>query len=79
METLFGEWKGLDEVIFLQVQLQNGVLYSGENKTDVFRVGGTGNVRIDHFLGVWIQLHKHLQYELTRRFCVSLRTYKGYK
>jgi hypothetical protein len=33
----------LNQVVFLQIRLQDGVLHSREHESDVFRIYGTGN------------------------------------
>jgi hypothetical protein len=38
-----------------------------------YLTSGTGEVRIDDFVRVWIQIDKHFQYKLPCRLCVLLR------
>lgn len=66
----------LHQVVFLQVELQDGVLDGGKHEADVLRVGGAGEVRVDDLVAVGVQVHKHLQDELAARLGVPLGTWK---
>lgn len=67
----------LHQVVLLQVELQDGVFDGGEDKTDVLCVGGTGEVRVDDLVAVWIQVHKHLEDKLSPCLGIPLGTWGG--
>lgn len=64
-----------DQVVFFEVELQDGVFDGREDKADVLRVGGTGEVRVDDLVAVWVQVHKHLEDKLSSCLSISLRTW----
>lgn len=66
----------LHQVVLFQIELQDGVLDGGEDEADVFRVCRAGEVRIDDFVTVGIQVDKHLQDELCPRLSVSLGAWR---
>lgn len=61
-----------DQIEFLQCELQDGILDSSEHESDVFCVSGAGEMRVNDFIGVWIQVDKHLQDEFSCSLSVPL-------
>ena len=66
--------RALHQVVLLQVELQNGVFDGSKDKSDVLCVGGTGEVRVDDLIAVWIQVHKHLEDKLSSCLGIPLWT-----
>lgn len=62
------------QVVFSQVQLQDGVLHSSEHEPDVLGVCRAGEMTVDYFLCVGIQVDEHAEDELPGGDGVSLRT-----
>lgn len=52
-----------NQVVVLQVALQDVVLHRVEDKSNVVRVRGAGEVRVDDFFRVGIKADKHAQNE----------------
>lgn len=50
----------LNQVVVFQVALQEVVLHRLEDKSNVVRVGGTGEVGVDDFSLNWIEAEKHV-------------------
>ena len=67
----------LHQVVLLQVELQDGVFDGGKDEADVLCVGGTGEVRVDDLVAVWVQVHEHLEDELSPCLGISLRPWRG--
>lgn len=64
-----------DQVVFFEVELQDGVFDGSEDEADVLGVRGAGEVGVDDLVAIRVQVHKHLQDELAARLGVSLGTY----
>lgn len=64
----------LHQVVLLQVELQDRVFDGGKDEADILRVGGAGEVRVDYLIAVRVQVHKHLEDELSSCLGVPLRT-----
>lgn len=62
------------QVVLLEVELQDGVFDRCKDKADVLRVGGACEMGVDDLVTVWVQVHKHLQDELSTRLSVPLGT-----
>lgn len=65
----------LNQVVDFQVDEQDVVLHGSEDKSNVVRVRGAGEVGVNHFLHVWIETHKHVQDEVFYRLDVLLGTW----
>lgn len=52
------------------------VLHRMEDKSNVVRVGGAGEVRVDYFFRVGIEADKHVQNESGRGVGILLRAWK---
>lgn len=72
----WGGERGLDEIILFEVELQDGVFDGRKDKADVFGVGGTGEVRVDDLIAVGVEVHKHLEDELSPCLSISLGSWK---
>ncbi|MEQ2194182.1 hypothetical protein XENOCAPTIV_024948 [Xenoophorus captivus] len=59
---------------YSQVELQDGVFDGRKHKADVLSVRGTGKVRVDDLVTVWVQVHKHFEDELPCCLSISLGT-----
>lgn len=64
------------QVVFFEVELQDGVFDSCEDEADVLRVGGACEMGVDDLVTVWVQVHKHLQDELSTCLGIPLGTIK---
>lgn len=64
------------QVVFFKVELQDGVFDSCKDEADVLRVSGACEMGVDDLVTVWVQVHKHLQDELSACLGVSLGTWK---
>lgn len=64
------------QVVFFEVELQDGVFDSCKDEADVLRVGGACEMGVDDLVTVWVQVHEHLQDELSTRLSVPLGTWK---
>lgn len=74
--SLFASQYFSNQVVFFEIELQDGVFDGREDKADVLRVGGTCEMGVDDLVTVWVQVHKHLQDELAACLGISLRTIK---
>ncbi len=54
----------LNQVELFEVVSEDGVFHSCEDQADVLRVGGTGEVRVDAFVFVFVLLLVHLKNKL---------------
>lgn len=78
----WGRWCCLDlvfllnQVVLFEVELKDRVFDGSEDEADVLRVRGAREVRVDDLLAIWIQVHEHLQDELSTCLSILLRTWK---
>ncbi len=64
------------QVVFFEVELQDGVFDSCKDEADVLCVGGACEMGVDDLVTVWVQVHKHLQDELPTCLGVPLGTWE---
>lgn len=64
------------QVVFFEVELQDGVFDSCKHEADILRVGGACEMGVDNLVTVWVQVHKHLQDELATRLGIPLGTWE---
>ena len=64
------------QVVFFEVELQDGVFDGCKDEADVLCVSGACEMGVDDLVTVWVQVHKHLQDELPTRLGVPLGTWE---
>lgn len=64
------------QVVLFEVELQDGVFDGCKDEADVLCVSGACEMGVDDFITVWVQVHKHLQDELTTCLGIPLRPIK---
>lgn len=63
------------QVVLFEVELQDGVFDSSKDEADVLCVSCACEMGVDDLVTVWVQVHKHLQDELSTCLCVPLGTW----
>lgn len=63
-----------NQVVFFEIELQDGVFDGCKDKSDVLCVSSTCKMGVDDLVTVWVQVHKHLQDELPAGLGIPLGT-----
>ena len=55
---------------------KTSLMFSESDNKEILETCGAGEMRVDDFLCVWVEVYKHSQDKLSSCYGVSLRTWK---